>query len=685
MLARGARNGLAPGTAKVHSDLVCLLHFLWHIASRYAVGHREDIVRMALYSIVVFSLLAGHLCCTSQADASTPRGVRFGQQGDLSRVVFELQEDVPYRLEAGSDPTLIRIIFPTLKFTPKLQVARARTGLIQEVRWSTNASQVMADIVLKQPGTVQHAARLHAPPRVVVDITRRSDGEVQKAREGAQGQGTVAAAPRVTDEHPREGAATSSPPPVAGPPAPTLSLPPVSTLTSTQLLERAEKQWAARQLEAAQRSYTTFLQRYPEHPNNHLIAARVADILRAQEHYRAALEAYVVVVQGYPGSEGAIISQIRMAELGTLLPDLLPAGDEARYAAYRHPLETLRRLTSDYPLNPLADVARFKLAEILLQQQDIAAALDLLQQLLRRPLQDALRRDVEQQLRQALGRQLDAYQRQGAFFDVLRTFFAYKPFLPPTEAGHADLLYPLVASYVRLGLLDEAQSLLPTLLNAAATPIQRAHIALAQATLFAQNGGDEVVTALLSPLQQFTDPTMRGQALLLLTESAWRTQRAADVVRYADLGEAILTGPVERTKFFTILGQAYEAQGEVNKAMQAFRKCAEVPDAGERAETCLSRAAVLHAVQGQHEAALALYERVLQTFPHNYKEGLLFRIAESYRQQFNKAQMLAAFTRLREHTQDAFWQRVATEYLEQAQWQERLQERLAVFQNTLMR
>jgi hypothetical protein len=145
------------------------------------------------------------------------------------------------------------------------------------------------------------------------------------------------------------------------------------------------------------------------------------------------------------------------------------------------------------------------------------------------------------------------YQHQGAFFDGLRTFFAYKPSLPPTEAGHPDLLYPLVASYVRLGLLDEAQSLLPTLLAAAATPIQRTHIALAQATLFAQNGRDEVVTALLHPLQQFTDPTMRGQALLLLTESAWRAQRTDDVVRYADLGEAILTGTMERTKFFTIL------------------------------------------------------------------------------------------------------------------------------------
>ena len=76
---------------------------------------------------------------------------------------------------------------------------------------------------------------------------------------------------------------------------------------------------------------------------------------------------------------------------------------------------------------------------------------------------------------------------------------------------------------------------------------------------------------------------------------------------------------------------------------------------------------------------------MLQTVPPSSKEGLLFRIAESHRQQLDKAQMLTAFTRLREHTQDTFWQKVAKEYLEQAQWQERLQERLAVFQNTLMR
>src|SRR5262249_29391825 len=145
------------------------------------------------------------------ADAITLRGVRFGQQGDLSRAVFELKEDVPYRLEADANPAVIRIIFPTLRFTPTPQLVRARAGLIQEVRWSTNGSQVVADIILKQPGTVQHAERLQAPPRVVVDIARRTDGEVQKESERAKGQGQVAAAPRATDEPAQEGSPTFPP------------------------------------------------------------------------------------------------------------------------------------------------------------------------------------------------------------------------------------------------------------------------------------------------------------------------------------------------------------------------------------------------------------------------------------------------------------------------------------------
>jgi hypothetical protein len=119
--------------------------------------------------------------------------------------------------------------------------------------------------------------------------------------------------------------------------------------------------------------------------------------------------------------------------------------------------------------------------------------------------------------------------KAGSAPSTLRIVFTYKPTLPPAEIGHPDLLYPVTVSYIQLGLFDEAQHLLQTVLTAAATPLQRTQMALVQSMLFAQNSHSDVVTALLTSLQQFADPTRRGQALLL-TENAWRAQRMDKVI-----------------------------------------------------------------------------------------------------------------------------------------------------------
>jgi TolA-binding protein len=458
------------------------------------------------------------------------------------------------------------------------------------------------------------------------------------------------------------------------------------------LLERGEQQWAAKQLEAAQQSYMTFLQRYPTHPTSHLIATRVADVLREQQRPREALEAYLKVVDTYPGSEGALISQIRMAELGAAVPDLLPTTEERRYAAFHQPLQTLNRLIQEYPMSPLADVARFKTGEILLQRQEFPAALETFEQLLSRPIQDTLRREVQAGLRQTLVRMLAAHQHQGDFVAVLQTFFTHKGHLESAEAAHADLLLPVAISYARLGLLDEAQSLLQTLIDTAPTPQKRAPAALEQATLLAKRGQTAAVKGLLTPLEQFTDTAMRGRALLLLTTSALQEKRPADALRYAHLAEAILTSPSERTTLLSLLGQGYAAQGEADKSVQSFQTCAEVATASDQAaplpiaETCLLRAGAVRVAQGQLQEALALYARVLQAFPQSqHAEWVQFRIADLHRQLAAEPQMLNTLTALRSGANNPLWQKVAAEYLDDTEWQKRFHERLATFQNSLMR
>ena len=63
----------------------------------------KDIVVMRLHRIAVCILLAGSLCLTPQASANVLRGVRFGQHGALSRVVFDLQQEAAYRLETSGE------------------------------------------------------------------------------------------------------------------------------------------------------------------------------------------------------------------------------------------------------------------------------------------------------------------------------------------------------------------------------------------------------------------------------------------------------------------------------------------------------------------------------------------------------------------------------------------------------
>lgn len=661
---------------------------------------------MVLMRFAVLFILSSTLFFDLEAQAKTLRGVRFGRRAELSRVVFDVPAGTSYRLETGPDPHTLRVVFPTLTLAPALARPPATDPLLQDVRVRTEASTVIAEILLKHPGTVRHQAYVGAPPRVVVDIARRHDETVVPGTTETPRR-HEAPAPKQTKNVPGQDAALGSgspqPAPLA-PASPTQATPPsprsastnatvpLTSLSATQLLERAEQHWQARQIEAAQRAYTTFLQRYPDHANNHLVAARVADILREQHHPRAALEAYTAVLQGYPGSEGALISQIRLAELGVAFPDLLPPGDEPRYMAYRQPIPTMERLIAEYPFSPFADVARLKIGEILLHRRDLLLALESFEALLGRTLHEPLRQEVMQSLRQALTQLIAEQQQRGASLEVLRTFFAYKQYLRADDAVQSEVLLPVALSYVRLGLLDEAQSLLGRLLVTLPQPEQRASLAFEQALRLAKSGQLHSATPLLTPPERFLDPAMRAQALTLLTQEAWQRRHLDDTVRYGQQAVEALTEPAERHKIWLVLGDAYEARGEPERALQVLLQCAATVTqdtasaVGPQAETCLVRATVLQAQSGASSQALALYERLLQTFPQSTsKEATLFRLADLHRQQGDKAQMLAAFTRLRDNTSETFWHKVATEYLDQAQWHESLQERLAAFQNSLMR
>jgi hypothetical protein len=98
------------------------------------------------------------------------------------------------------------------------------------------------------------------------------------------------------------------------------------------------------------------------------------------------------------------------------------------------------------------------------------------------------------------------------------------------------------------------------------------------------------------------------------------------------------------------------------------------------------RAAELLLAQRQYQPALAAYQQLLAAFPQtSHRDWVLLRIATLARGLPDLEQMQDTLAPLRDTSAGPLWQKVATEVLEDAAWQQQFHERLAEFQNTLMR
>jgi tetratricopeptide (TPR) repeat protein len=596
----------------------------------------------------------------------------------------------------------ILVDFPGVRRLPSKEVWRPRHPFIQEVRFIEAPTKITAQIRLTQPSDVQKHFSIDTPPRLVIDFTP------QPSAASAQPVTTTPATPQAQKTRGLLPAGPLSPPTGQSTPPRTEPTPaskqspnlwpallttasPEKSLSQTQLLQLAEYQWKGKLLEDAKRSYRAFLERFPDYANNHLIAVRLADILQEQHNYRDALEAYAKILATYPDSEGAIISQIRMAELGAQVPELVTPEQAEGYAPYYHPQQALERLIQTYPSSPLADIARYKKGIILLQHDALSAAWDTFRELLGKSLKDPLRGDVETESRKALERLLVKHQEQGEFLDVLRIFFASKGLLAPTQAGSPGLVLPVALSYARLGLLPEAEQLLQRLLDEASTPQQRAALAFEQATLLFKQGKLPEATALLVPLVQSAETTLRGRVLLLAGQIAVQDRRPAEAVRYLDMAKELLDTPPNRAFALSLLGTAYITQGDKAKGLQAFQKCAEVTLEGVLGhppivESCLFQAGDLLFESQQQQPALSTYQALLQAFPQTpYRNWILLRMAGLHQELADTSQMTSTLATLRDTANSALWQKAAIDSLDDAAWQKRFHDLLAEFQNHLIR
>jgi tetratricopeptide (TPR) repeat protein len=647
------------------------------------------------------------------------------------RLLFPTLEQLPTpTVWRHKGPLIHEVVFTTVATQIVADITLAQAGSVAKHFVIASPPRIVVDIVPRSPATSSVTPAVPRPPgsdRQAPAAT--SSGEREKAvttppvSPPASGQlperkkraePSVESSPALLRAEtpplnvPSQPVATASEPraagvvpppaePAAPAPAPVAEEAPVlkvagskpqpPVLSNSELLGLAEYQWRQGQLEKALKSYHAFLERFPGHSHNHLIAVRMADILRARQDYRGAIDAYARAVDAYPGTEGAFISQMHMAELGMQFPDLLPDKGFPRYFAYHHPFEALRNFIQTYPFSPLVDVAQFKIGTFYLARQELQAALDVFQELLRKALKPELQQEIRSKVRETLQAIIAEQQRGGRDREALQTYFHYKGLLEPATAVHPDFLFAVATSYARLGLLPEAQSLFQTLSPAITTPEQ--HIALGTELLriFIQRGLLKEARAMLRKVETSVPAETRGQFLLSLGRLALQVGQTAPAVEYLRQGQPLLATAKQQAELFALLGDGYLSQGNVTEGLQALQRCVEVATApGElplpQGDACLFRSARLLEAQQQPQQALTAYQTLLQTFPSSvYRGEAALHIVDITQALGDAAQVQNTLTALRDTAPSTLWQKVATDALEEVAWRRKFHERLADFAN----
>jgi len=182
-------------------------------------------LRVRLARAVVVLLLG---CVALPAWSATVREVRLGRHPEFTRIVFELDEQVGYRVKRSEKDLVITVEAATKAW--KL----GRQGSIESVVIEAGASQSVARIRLRQPGLRLQEMILANPPRIVLDLMHAPS--VAKAKPPAP-------KPRPAVKKPAPAVTKPAPKPVAKPapkPVPEPVVKPAPVPPPTQSVARPE-------------------------------------------------------------------------------------------------------------------------------------------------------------------------------------------------------------------------------------------------------------------------------------------------------------------------------------------------------------------------------------------------------------------------------------------------------------
>ncbi len=314
---------------------------------------------------------------------------------------------------------------------------------------------------------------------------------------------------------------------------------------------------------------------FPDNRYTSQALAKIGEILVLEKKYAKAMLMFTVVVKEFPGSEGDIVSRLKMAILGekAAIRRKLEAINP-HYATFLDSEAAYRYLIEHYPDSPYTDIARLNLGRLYRRRKQFARARPVLEEMLTRRLKPGLRDAAFQTLRETIYAEVKADFQKRDYRGIVALQNRYQDDFLSRPGG----IYPFLwigQALAAEGLPQGALKVFRALRKFKPRGEERCKIDYGIVRSLLETGDYEAAGKFLAGISWDSLPSLWRQRLLLcrvrILEHKGQAREALALLNEIKDGAVVLDAG-ERTRIYALAAELYARIGADEDSLAALER-----------------------------------------------------------------------------------------------------------------
>ena len=134
---------------------------------------QHDRYRCDGWALLVYFIVLGVALTAYGADDEKPWSIRVGEHHQYTRVVFDMDQSVPYKIvPQGVEGKNLRVVFMNGGLASEEYILLVDKGIVNRIHIKPQAEQTLAEIMLTKSAEVKEHFHLDDPYRVIIDVSQ---------------------------------------------------------------------------------------------------------------------------------------------------------------------------------------------------------------------------------------------------------------------------------------------------------------------------------------------------------------------------------------------------------------------------------------------------------------------------------------------------------------------------------